>query len=312
MGVDSKTNRPQSTLSRRALFGYLLVVVLYGPAGAVGQQPDRPILRPAPEQLLPGTLYPHFEKGRETLLSGVGAGLFVTGALVSVERRFVPPEGLDLQQIGWMTDRRIVGNRSLDANDASDWTRGASMLFPLVLTLASLEPGQRWDGFRDRGFVYVETLLLSQGSTLVAKTMLGRPRPYTYLSEAQRPVDPAYDVSTDRTFYSMPSGHSSSAWTGAAIGMTEHLLSRPSSSWVERVGVGVVGGALGGATSALRVTAGQHFPSDVVAGAGIGIVTGVVVPLLHRGEQPLPSAEAWSQMFGGAVAGTLFGVLIGR
>jgi len=91
--------------------------------------------------------------------------------------------------------------------------------------------------------------------------------------------------------------------------MTDYLLSRPDASWAERVGVGLVGGGLAGATSALRVTAGQHFPSDVIAGAGIGIVTGVAVPLLHRGGRPLPSSEALFEVLGGALVGTLIGVV---
>jgi membrane-associated phospholipid phosphatase len=43
--------------------------------------------------------------------------------------------------------------------------------------------------------------------------------------------------------------------------------------------------ALGGATAALvavaRVLAGSHFPTDVIAGALVGIGTGTLVPTLH-------------------------------
>jgi len=95
------------------------------------------------------------------------------------------------------------------------------------------------------------------------------------------------------------------------LGMTTHLLQRPQASWVERAGVGFLGGVLAGTTSALRVEAGQHFPSDVLVGAGIGIVSGVAVPLLHRGEQQIRT-DAVLQMVGGGLAGTFLGVMLAR
>ena len=260
----------------------------------------------------PDRFYPDYRKGREITLSGVGASFLVTGLLVPVGYREVPAQGFDPAEITWSVDRDIVGNNDLHAGATSDWTRTAAVVFPFVLTLVTGQHGERWRNFGRRSLVYAETFLIGQGITRLAKTTLGRARPYAYLSAQERPDDSTYDVAKGRTFHSMPSGHSSTAWTGAALGMTEHLLRRPEASWVERAGVGFVGGALAGMTSALRVEAGQHFPSDCVAGAGIGIATGVTVPLLHRGGQPLPSSKAWAQMMGGALGGTLLGVLVAQ
>ncbi|MBI4542902.1 MAG: phosphatase PAP2 family protein, partial [Gemmatimonadetes bacterium] len=36
------------------------------------------------------------------------------------------------------------------------------------------------------------------------------------------------------------------------------------------------------ATSALRVVAGRHFPTDVVAGAVLGTLVGWTLPQVHR------------------------------
>ena len=93
--------------------------------------------------------------------------------------------------------------------------------------------------------------------------------------------------------------------------MTEHLLYRPEASGLERVAIGFLGGALGTSTAALRVAAGQHFPTDVIVGSLIGAGTGVTVPLLHRGSQPMPSSRAWLQMWGGALGGSIVGILVG-
>lgn len=238
--------------------------------------------------------------------------MLITGALIPVDERPIPPEGLNPSGIVWGQDRGIVGNRSPAANTASDWTRNSALVFPIVLVALINEPGNLFAGFRARSTEYVETLLMSQGPTLLGKSLIGRARPYAYLPADQRPEDGSYDVTKSGTFASMPSGHSSSAWTGAALGMTEELLSRPRASWLERVGIGLVGGGLAGATSTLRVEAGQHFPSDVIAGAGVGIVTGVGVPLLHRDGRPMPSAKAWMEMLGGAVVGTVVGVAVAQ
>jgi membrane-associated phospholipid phosphatase len=256
--------------------------------------------------------YPALGIRREAVLSGVGSGLLVAGHFLSVDLLTVPLQGLDPAGIAWGTDRETVGNRSLSAKTASDLTLMASVLFPFGLALVISEPGSRWDAAVSRGAVFTEALFLSQGMTLFAKTLRDRPRPYAYLPASQRPANPSYDVTTERTFRSMPSGHSSGAWTGASMAMTEFLLSRPDAGWVERAGVGFIGGGLAGATSTLRVTAGQHFPSDVAVGAGIGIITGVAVPLLHRGDRPMPSTGQWLETLGGALAGTLLGLAVSR
>ena len=281
---------------------------LGGPASVRGQRTASAGSAPEVAGPRPGVSYPEFNKTREITLTAVGAGSMVAGLLVRNEIPVVPPQGLDPAGIGWSVDRNAVGHASLDAHVASDWTRNAAIALPLVLALATGEPGRRWNDFGRRSVVYAETYLVSMGGTVLGKELVGRARPYTYVPADQRPDDPSYDVTSGGAFLSMPSGHTSSAWTGAALGMTEYLLVRPDAGWLPRAGIGVLGGALAGATAALRVQAGQHFPSDVLVGAGVGIVTGVVVPLLHRGTAPAPSTRAWLQMTGGAIVGTLVGV----
>jgi membrane-associated phospholipid phosphatase len=275
------------------------VVGLFGPLAAHAQE-------------RPGGTYPELETRREVVLLGVGVGLVVSGMLVPVETVAVPAEGLDPEGIAWGFDRDIVGNRSTSAATASDWTRNAAMAFPIALAFTFGEPGARWDAVARRGVVYAESLGFSLGTTMLGKVLVGRARPYAFLPASDRPDDPGYDVTRDRTFYSHPSGHSASAWNGAAIAATEHLLTRPDAHWVERFGIGFVGGGLAGATASLRVEAGQHFPSDVLAGAGLGIASGIALPLVHRGELPLPSWSAVLQSLAGVVSGTLVGVAVTR
>ena len=255
--------------------------------------------------------YPDLRTRREIALVGSGTGLLAAGLLAQPDLRDVPDPGFDPRKIGWSVDRDIVGNHNLRAGAMSDWTRDGALIFPVVLSAAMAHQGELARGFTHYGLVYAETILVSQGITWLGKTILNRARPFAYLSQSTRPDHLRYDVTLERTFESMPSGHSSSAWSGATLAMTTHLLQRPQAGWIERAGVGFLGGVLAGATSALRVEAGQHFPSDVLVGAGIGIVSGVGVPLLHRGERRAET-DAFLQMIGGGVAGTLAGVLLAK
>jgi membrane-associated phospholipid phosphatase len=185
----------------------------------------------------------------------------------------------------------------------------------MVTTYASQPPGERGSGTLRRSAMYAEALVLAQGLTSVLKNSTSRPRPYAYLPAERRWDEPAYDVTADAAFQSMPSGHSSLAFCAASFAMTDNLISRPRARWVERVGVPFVGGALAGMTAAMRVEGGVHFPSDVIAGGLIGTSCGVAVPLLHRyfdaggRTAPRPSARAWGEAIAGLLAGVGAGIL---
>jgi len=289
------------------LLAALACVALAFPAASQGQSTRRG----APSSRSTDNGYPELTLKRELIVGGLGAGLLATGLLLPSSSRTVPAGGLDPSEISLGIDRHVVGNNGLTSNTASNWTRNGAMVLPFVLAFGLAQPGHRWDGFGPRTAVYVETMLFSQGVTMMGKVTGDRPRPFAYLPETDRPDDPSYDVTQDRTFRSMPSGHASSAFTGVGIAITEDLLSRPDAHWAERFAIGFLGGGLGGATAALRVTAGQHFPTDVMAGGAIGLATGIAVPLLHRGSRPMPSAKAWLEVLGGVAAGTMVGVVAG-
>jgi membrane-associated phospholipid phosphatase len=261
-------------------------------------------------------VHPDLRWTREGVFLGGGISLLAAAQFMDVTVRPVPPEGLDPGDIRWAFDREQIGKSDTRASTASDRAGELAMAYPMVVAFASQQPGERINGTLRRSVVYLESMLIATGTTEIIKHSAGRPRPYNYLPAQQRPDDPTYDVTQSEAFHSMPSGHASASFCGAAFAMTDHLLSRPQAGWIERAGVAFTGGLLAGMTSSLRVSAGKHFPSDVITGGAIGISSGVVVPMTHhyltpRGRRaPLPSGRAWLQAIGGLGAGIGAGILI--
>ena len=274
----------------------LLLVAVAGPAAAQRPQPE-PDVR------------------RDGIHVAAGAALVAGAEFLRVDVRPVPAQGFDRAAIRWSLDRDQIGHLEPRAVAASDVASGVTIAYPMLLAFATQPAGQRASGTLRRAVVYLESYLVATAATRWLKGSLDRPRPYTYLSTAERPGEAAYDVRDDEAFESMPSGHASSSFCGAAFALTDHLLTRPRAPALERIGVGFGGGLLAGMTSTLRVRAGKHFPSDVLAGAAIGTTSGIVVPLAHRylaagRRAPLPSRRAWLEAVGGLAAGVGTGMLI--
>lgn len=293
----------------------LLLLVASHPTEAWGRQASAPTSHPWADSLdaedagsgtAPAARL-EFDLRREASVLGLVAGFHTASELVPEPIRFVPATGFDPLEIDWSVDRNVLGTSEASAGPASDHARDAAVLLPMVLSAFT---AGSWRTLAASGGVYAEALLITRTVTHLGKVAFGRPRPGTYGPQPVSEAGLRYAPSAS-AFHSMPSGHASAAWTGAAMAFTSHLLLRPRASGAERFGLGFVAGALAGATSALRVEAGAHFPSDVIAGAGVGIASGILVPLAHRGELPLPRREAWLQTIAGVALGTVTGVVLG-
>jgi membrane-associated phospholipid phosphatase len=102
------------------------------------------------------------------------------------------------------------------------------------------------------------------------KAIIDRPRPY--VGETTRPLD------TSEDYDSFPSGHALMAFASAAYTQTITSLWYPDSE-VMKV-ASIAGWSLATATAVLRVASGNHYPTDVLAGAAIGGALGFLGPYL--------------------------------
>lgn len=174
-------------------------------------------------------------------------------------------------------DRGAVGNHSAFADVTSDVTAVVAMAGPPLLDLLDVGVGE---AFQSDAMVFAETLLVNGALVEIAKYAVQRPLPRTYAGDTSLINSPG----GYRSFYS---GHVSTVFAAlSASAMTLRL--RYGERWWPWAVVGVVGSSV----AFERVAAGRHFPSDVMVGAAVGTLVGVLVPALHASTSPVTVVPA--------------------
>lgn len=151
---------------------------------------------------------------------------------------------------------------------ASGITSALSLLAPA--TFAFVAPSSDW---MEIGLTYGATTLGSYGVRTLLKSSLIRQRPYQIPGNDQK--YPSDFSDRDQSF---PSGHTLMAFSSAAYTQTQFSLKYPDSSY--KTAVTATTWALAVTTAVLRVASGNHFVTDVLAGAAIGSFLGFAGPYL--------------------------------
>jgi membrane-associated phospholipid phosphatase len=164
-------------------------------------------------------------------------------------------------------DRWALRSVSQSTDAASDLVLAGVAGFTAVAALRGLPSGQ----WRGTFVVLANATSWTAASTEWLKVLVRRKRPVLYTSDA---VTAATDPESQQ---SLPSLHASLAFAAATsylvIARRQHLPHRTRNSIL------LYAGAVG--VAALRVAAGKHFPTDVLAGAALGSGIGWVVPTIH-------------------------------
>ena len=131
-------------------------------------------------------------------------------------------------------------------------------------------------------FMYAEAVSFTLAMTNVVKMAVRRPRPVAYIEAEQHKDDLDYVNTSTNSALSFFSGH---AAITATISATATYLAFARAPGTARPWITLLAGtALTTFVAIERVRAGEHFPTDVIAGAVAGAGIGVVVPHLHRTE----------------------------
>jgi membrane-associated phospholipid phosphatase len=171
--------------------------------------------------------------------------------------------------------------------------KGAGTISDVILWsaagFAALDPilsGLRygWDAALVDAVMYAESLSLTETLTDLTKIAVRRPRPLDYKN---CPIQDATCPQPTDSVLSFWSGHTATVASVAATATYIAFIRAPRSPrpWIT-MAAGLLLTAFVGYE---RVRSGEHFPTDVLAGAMAGAAIGVLVPHSHRSQQQPPA-----------------------
>jgi membrane-associated phospholipid phosphatase len=168
----------------------------------------------------------------------------------------------------WPIDRIAIGRWSPAADSTSTVLQDALIVAGPLLLLATSR-GDMSRGLK-LALIEIEALIASAAAVRFVKVAVYRPRPEVFLGITG-------GTSTRQSFYS---GHTTIAFTAVVATAYLYLETFPEDRAMRWAFVAC--GAVAAGVGVLRVVAGKHYPTDVLAGAAAGALIGWAVPALHR------------------------------
>jgi membrane-associated phospholipid phosphatase len=230
----------------------------------------------------------HLQTGREIGLAASGLALMGAGTLIGNGQDPLTPDqvrALDRQDVNAF-DRGATRQWSTGASTASDIMAYSLLASPVALMVT--RPGSSVP--LTIGVMYAETILVGDGLVQLLKTTTGRTRPYAYNDD---PAIPQEDKESLHAVRSFPSGHTAHAFMSVVFLNMVYGKLKPDSPLRPWLWAGSLVAA--GTVGYLRYDSGNHFPTDILAGAAIGGLAGWMVPRLHETGAPqvsiAPSAD---------------------
>jgi membrane-associated phospholipid phosphatase len=188
------------------------------------------------------------------------------------------PDACDAEEVNSF-DRWAIGKHSKTAKALSDAAFYGSLALPYALSaldVATGAPPDGAEGWAKDNLVLLESMMFTLATANALQFVFARARPLVYDAEHF-----SYEERSHAShMLSFPAGHVAANVAMATTYGWIFARRHPDSPWIAPVF------ALGYATATLngtgRVLAGEHFPTDVLVGVGLGAAIGIAVPLLHE------------------------------
>lgn len=167
-------------------------------------------------------------------------------------------------------DRVAVGGHSTFAEPVANAfaisALGVSLLAPVVAN-----EGESW---AEDSLLILQSIALAGTLTELSKIAVGRPYPYMH-GPAPYPEQNGDGVN----YASFWSGHTATPMAAAVTAARLISMRDPDSPW--RWVAWIVGPSLALGSGVAQIVASNHYPTDVIAGAGVGVGVGLLIPWLH-------------------------------
>ncbi|MCK6549571.1 phosphatase PAP2 family protein [Myxococcota bacterium] len=204
------------------------------------------------------------------LAAGAIAGYFLLDPATSGPRGGVL---FDDQLRSWL--RIDDASARARAATVSDLGQSFMLAFPLVDAWATAGLAHRNpDAALQMTLIDAQAIALSLTVVLLTKNLIGRERPYGL------DCGPDSRCGGEARHQSFISGHSAAAFTGAGLVCAHHEAMPLYGGGAADLGVCLAGLAIASTTGMLRVATDNHYTTDVLAGAAVGLASGYLMPKL--------------------------------
>jgi membrane-associated phospholipid phosphatase len=176
----------------------------------------------------------------------------------------------------WIVDRFAAGR------DDRVWARvgDAGIAVTFAGALVALVADEGWGAGLSDFVVWSEAVIGAMAAANLTSLAVRRPRPYVYGDEASE--ERRLNGTASLSFFS---GHSATAFAGA-LALFQTVRARHPNGAGQWIALGA-GLSVATTVAVSRVLAGEHFPTDALAGSVVGAAIGWLVPELHRRELSL-------------------------
>lgn len=211
--------------------------------------------------------------GREVAVFGGGVALGVIdlkliGGKVPVNDETLP--NLSGNDVNWF-DRGATYNLSETSADLSNVLLATAIASPLFLFGSSAVRNNAGT----YSTMYLQNILSVYSISHLPKALVKRYRPYVYNEEVPNEEKQSLDAT-----HSFLSAHTAVGFASAVFLSVTFDNYNPNSNLSPYIWTSSL--LLATSIGYLRYAAGQHFPTDIIAGAVLGSVIGYLIPLIHE------------------------------